>query len=403
MYQPILLNDDMKPIAAFENAFNVIHEKELITRTSGSETLAFSLPIKDEKRLMIRNEMLVEVDNRVYVVKYIDDEKTNKGICSYECEARWYELNGGGLKTHISDSRYTARQAIEEQLEGTGWTTGVIEIADMHSFSLTEKNTVLYNIRYIQSVFGGDLEFDTKNMQVHLYQSMGKRIQKIVTYENNISKLRRLSDTRDLVTRVYGVGKDGMTVESVNNGLDYIEDYSYFDNLGLPRKLVEYVLKDERFTIPQNLLAYMQEFLNTYCNPVLCYEASVAVFEEVPEIGDYLYLIDDDFGVSKWVRILKKKEYYDNSSKNEYTFENIQEDYISQTTNHLLDTEETISQMRDSLVYQRLVSCTIYEETHEVEAMYELGNVIHYKYKENLDGGITFEFPDNTECVIRFR
>lgn len=402
MIYPILLDNFGNAIAVYENAYNITREKEMITRSTGIETIQFTLPMKDKKRLKIKNEMRVEIDGRRYYVRYINDTKKSQSVCTYECDATWYELNEGELKAHISDSRYTARQALEEQLSGTGWVTGTVEISTMHAFSITEKHTVLYNLRYIQSIFGGDLEFDTKNKLVHLYSKLGKDIQRIVTYENNVPSIQRMSDTRDMVTRVYGIGKDGLKVDSINNGLPYVEDYSYFDNNGLDRKLIEYELKDERFTIPENLLEYMKEFLNTYCQPVLSYVVDFSVFNEYPEIGDRVYLVDKDFQVSKWVRILQVKEVLDVRSTSKYTLESIQNNYLTQTDNALSGLEDTIDEMRDALVYQRMLSCTIYQNTHEVEAMYELGNVIHYTYEENADGGITFRFPDGKECIIRF-
>lgn len=404
MYFPILLDSETeKPIAVFKNAYNIIREKELITRTKGSETLTFSLPLSDKKRLKIKNEMYIEADGKVYFVRYIDDTKSSSQSCTYECDARWYELNEGVLKRHISDNRYTARQAIDEQLSGTGWTSGTVDISTMHAFSITEKNTVLYNLRYIQSIYGGDLEFDTKNKLVHLYSNMGQRIQKVINYSTNLKEIKRTSDTRDMITRLYGYGKNGLTVESVNNGKTYIEDYSYFQQLGLPSKLIEYELKDERFTIPENLLAYMEQFLETYSQPVLSYECSITVFNQYPEIGDRVFLMDKDFGVAKWVRILKEKVYLDAEYNNTYTLENLQDDYLSQTENSLTDLENEIKASSEALVYQRLISCTIYESTHTVDAMYELGNIVHYAYEENADGGITFKFPDGTECIIRYR
>ncbi len=55
-----------------------------------------------------------------------------------------------------------------------------------------------------------------------------------------------------LCTRLYPVGADNLTIESVNHGLPYVENHSYTD------RVIAKIWKDERYTIPAHLKAAAQ-------------------------------------------------------------------------------------------------------------------------------------------------
>lgn len=69
--------------------------------------------------------------------------------------------------------------------------------------------------------------FDNGNKVVHLLTFSGKESGALFAYKKNLNSIKRVVDTRSLVTRLYAYGKDGMSFVAINGGKDYVEDYTY--------------------------------------------------------------------------------------------------------------------------------------------------------------------------------
>lgn len=315
MDYPILLTPDGKYEAILNHAYNIIVEDELLSTTNGYETLSFNISNNDKKRHLLGNERTLQVQNRRYVIRLIEDLKNNSNICTVTCDATWYDLNDGELKRLMRTDETTidARTSVEQQLEGTGWTVGTIDVGGTRPKHTADNlETSLYNLRQIKGNFGGDLYFDTLNQQVSLLADMGVRHQKIFCYEKNTTSIKRTMDTRNLFTRFTLIGKDAdgndLTIASINDGKEYVENYEWYDRIGLPRKIKWYKTTDDRYSNLENMKAYMESWLRTYSQPIVGYELSVSMFELSPELGDYVYILDKDLGIGGWLRIVSRKK-----------------------------------------------------------------------------------------------
>lgn len=321
-----ILTQDEKVEDIIDKAYDVIVKTEILTRTNGYETLEFKIPFDYSKRDALYNERLLEVDGRRYVIKTIDDSKESQNVTVITCDATWYDLSDGELLNHKSTAKFSARAAIEEQLAGTEWTCGVCEIETLHQFTLNEKNTRLYNLRYIHKLFGGDMWFDTKNKTVNLYSEMGQKTENIFKYNRNLSGIKRTIDSRNLITRITLTGKDGIDISEVNGGVPYVENYSYYDQMGIPRVLKSYEKQDERFTNKAYLKWYMEEWLAQYAFPTVTYQITPSIVRQSVQLGDYIYVIDSQLGLEKWLRILEMEENKGEPWKSKYTLENVYSD-----------------------------------------------------------------------------
>ena len=95
---------------------------------------------------------------------------------------------------------------------------GTITVTTKRSWQSTDKNA-LSMLRTIQSIYGGDLEFDNVNKQVSLLTQSGSNSGAVFAYRKNMKSIQRVVDTRSLVTRLYAYCADGMTFASINNGI----------------------------------------------------------------------------------------------------------------------------------------------------------------------------------------
>lgn len=315
MDYPILLTPDGRYLAILHRAYNIIVEDEILTTSNGYETLTFDLSNNDKKRYLLGNEQMVQVQGRRYVIRLIEDVKNNSNVCTVTCDAAWYDLNDGELKylMHTDETTIDAQTSVQQQLDGTGWTVGTVDVGGTRPRHTSEnRETSLYNLRQIKSNFGGDLYFDTLNFTVSLLADMGVRHQKIFCYEKNTTSIKRTVDTRNLFTRFTLIGKDSdgndVTIESINDGKDYVENYDWYDRTGLPRKIKWYKKSDDRYSNLENMKAYMESWLKTYSQPVISYELSVSMFELAPNLGDYVYVYDKDLGIGNWLRIVSRKK-----------------------------------------------------------------------------------------------
>lgn len=315
MNYPILLTEDGRYDVVLNKAFNIVVEDQLLTTSDGYETLTFCMRNDDKRRWILSNEKEVEVDGRRYIVRVIEDDKGSSNICTVSCDAVWYDLNDGELKhlMHSEESMIDAKESIRQQLSQTGWTIGTVDVPgrrDRHTSDAVD--TSLYNLRQISDLFGGDLSFDTVNKRVSLLSSLGVRHQKIFTYEKNTTNIKRLVDTRNLFTRFSLIGSDAdgndVTVASINDGKDYLENFSWYDSMGLPRKIKWYKKTDQRWSDKYNMLDHMKSWLEVYSKPSVSYELAISLFDLSPELGDYVYVHDTDLAISGWLRVVSRKK-----------------------------------------------------------------------------------------------
>lgn len=314
MDYPILLTPDGKYLTILNHAYNVIVEDQILTTSDGYETLTFMISNHDKKRHLLCNERLVQVQRRRYVIRVIEDLKNNSNVCTVTCDAAWYDLNDGELKylMHTDNTTITAEEAVAQQLEGTDWEVGTVDVAGTRPKHTSEtKDTSLYNLRQIKGNYGGDLFFDTLNYTVSLRANLGARHQKIFCYEKNTTSIKRTVDTRDLFTRFSLIGKDAdgndVTVADINGGKDYVENFDWYESMGLPKKIKWCQKTDDRYSNKENMLEYMKSWLNVYSKPVISYELAVSMFELSPELGDYVYVYDKDLNIGGWLRIVSRK------------------------------------------------------------------------------------------------
>ena len=104
-------------------------------------------------------------------------------------------------------------------------------------------------------------------------------------------------DSSNFCTRIRAEGKDGMTFADINNGKDYVENYSYSSKIIYGEKIV-----DNRFTDKQSLLEYAQSKLDAMAVPSLSYECDVV--DVASYDGEYSFL---ELKMHKAVWLLDKK------------------------------------------------------------------------------------------------
>ncbi|WP_349393339.1 phage tail spike protein [Clostridium perfringens] len=79
----------------------------------------------------------------------------------------------------------------------------------------------------IKKTYRVEIEFDTLNKQIKVYECLGSDKGTYFIDSLNLKSVNIQSNSYDFYTRIIPVGKDGLTIESVNNGKNYVENYQY--------------------------------------------------------------------------------------------------------------------------------------------------------------------------------
>ena len=235
-------------------------------KQNGESTLSFTMLANSDKYEFLSNaENLIVADGKVYTQLYDGDsfnekkDTSNKNSVQINLVELQYLLGKAYVTAYNSKTTYdhidntmvvilsggideltvngvqivnpyekgSAAYALYAILYGTGWSVGVVDVDGKFDLE-SEKASILENIKAINNLWGGILIFDSLNKVISLrseeiyqpYNGYGIRFRFNETgLERNISK--------NIVTRLYVYGKDGLNIASSNGGKEYLEDYSY--------------------------------------------------------------------------------------------------------------------------------------------------------------------------------
>lgn len=145
-------------------------------------------------------------------------------------------LSGGELDLRNNDTyittphlKGTSGYVLDALLYGTGWTTGTCEVEGTFDFE-TDQVDIYENILKVQQIWGGILVFDSYNKIVH-HRDETKWLPYEgyeVKYQKNMQSLDKLYNNK-IITKLCPLGESGLNIKSVNNGSEWLTNYSYTD------------------------------------------------------------------------------------------------------------------------------------------------------------------------------
>ena len=303
--RPVVLDRNGAWEAVLENAYNIVVTSEI----NGEDTLSFMIPYRDAKRTFIDSEKKIQIVDDIYKVRTMTDTKDGEGNLATEvyAEAEFYDLTFSVRKEEHKFDADTAEAAMAYALEGTEWSVGTVNVRTKRTWTSTEKNS-LSILRSVADLHGGDLVFDCPNRLVHLLTVYGTDSGALFAYKKNMKSIKRVVDTRSLVTRLYAIGSDGLTFADINGGKAYVEDYTFSSDIRIS------TLDCSSFTNPYQMKEYTEMRLAQYSKPNISYvlnamDLSVLTgYEhEAWSLGDYVHVEDKDLGLSVTTRVIRRE------------------------------------------------------------------------------------------------
>lgn len=303
---------------ALHNRIAVIDDLDdpKITKTlsSGDKQIEFSYPKTGSAIDALKAENYIRTKDDEYVLKEIETGQTeNKYVAALNVE----ELEHCEFLYGFESQTQTVRACLEFAFDGTGWTVGACTITKRRTIDIEDSTTAWDVLQEVLDTYMCECTIDSLNKVVNIYEAIGKDRGAYFMEGLNLKKLTVKSDTYDFYTRIYPVGKDGITPE-IMLGVPYIENHQYTD------KVISKYWKDERYTVTANLIEDATAKLETASRPYTSYTAEVADLAAQSDeysvldydIGDTVWLVSKTEGTREKQRIAKMVEYPKHPEKN---------------------------------------------------------------------------------------
>lgn len=319
------------------------------TLDSGDKEMSFQYPATGEKVDALKPECYLRTKTDEFVLKQIDE---SDDFNTYTATLNVEELESKVFTTGFEMIEKTIRECLENAFAGTGWSIRNCEITKRRTIRETDQQTGWTILQKALSTYRCECIIDTLQKAIDIYDRIGKDKGAYFIEGLNLKKVTRKSDTYDFYTRIYPIGKDGLTPETVL-GKDYIDNHQYSN------KVKACVWKDERYTVVQSLIEDAEVKLEEISKPYKQYTAEVQdlakqsdIYKNILDygIGDTVTLISKQKGIKDKQRIVKIVEYPESPEKNTVelsnvnkTFAEIQQEEVDAETDRATAEEDNLS------------------------------------------------------------
>ena len=283
---------------------------------NGINELSFSVPGDDIK---IVNEQSIHetTQNQAYLVKVVNGDNI---ICELDLD----ELRS--VQTDY-DASATPHDHLTAALASVGWS--LVDYTGITSKrTITGALTPMEIIEQVEDIWSGVTAlYDTNEKKVTILCPENNKPQyTFLAEELNLRQLDVAGNSSAFCTRLRAKGADGMTFADINDGKDYVENYTYSNRIIYGTAIV-----DERFNDKQSLKDYAQATLDAIAVPAVSYECDVVdvaamdsdySFQQL-QMHKSVWLLDKKFNTRVAHRVVEYCIYPDDASKNKVTLSTV--------------------------------------------------------------------------------
>ena len=273
---------------------------------TGDKTLSFSYPSAFSSNIL--EECYIRNETDEFVIKETkDDGKWKSVVAVMNVE----DLEGKAWE-YFDSTNQSIERCLDLVLVGTGWTAKIISNIDKER-TVRKTNCSSWDlIQEVKKVYRVELEFDTINKIVKVYDKIGTKKGTYFIDSLNLKELEVETNSYDYFTKIIALGKGNIRVELVDN--------QYSD------KIKTLIWKDEKYT---NIVALTEDArlkLNELSKPYKSYRAKIIDLASINEkyknivdykLGDTIVLISKGLKIKEEQRIVKITEYPDDPMKND--------------------------------------------------------------------------------------
>lgn len=275
-----------------------------------------------------------------YVITSIEKDSENHNVTIY-ASGEWILLDKEVPLTPQEIKSWSAEQYLKFATSHTDWEVGFIEAIGKRSFKIEKPMSPLQFIQQIATLFDNieiqyRIEIGTGKPRrfIDLVKKRGRETNKEVTLGKDLVGIKRIENSENIITALfpYYIGQDAdgndklITIESVNNGSQYIVDDAAFQRWNVNGKHLFgfYTPESEKDELtPSRLLTLAKMELKKRVSAIVTYEVNSvdisSVFgyehEDVRE-GDTIRIIDE--GMTPTLYLEARAIVGDNSYKDKH-------------------------------------------------------------------------------------
>ena len=256
------------------------------------------------------------------------------------------ELEGTPFPYGFESNEQTIKACLEFAFEGTGWHVGTCTVKKKRTIDEQESVTAWDVLQKCLTTYRCECIIYSLTKTIDIYDRIGSDKGCYFMEGLNLRKISLKSDTYDFYTRIYPIGKDGITPEWLT-GKDYIDNFQYSS------KIKAYVWKDERYTNTTSLIEDATAKIEEMSRPYKAYTAEVVDLAKASEeykdilsygIGDTVTLVSKKTRTREKQRIVKITEYPESPEKNTVEISNARKTFAEiQKEETAAATEEAVS------------------------------------------------------------
>ena len=263
----------MLTVFSGENGYPLSNDDYYVRElASGLDELVFQMSLRDPMYKHIVEEARIrDRDENIYIIKQIDAGNEQVKVVAQididDFKSVMYEK--------YSNNSATVNQTVLSVLPA-GWACIDHSSITMRRTIPTSDTTTDYNVtawKVLQdccNVYGVRFRFNSADKIVTIinpksYENMGA----FATRDLNLRELNYKGKSTDICTRLYAEGADGLTFAELNDGKNYVEDFTYTN------KVISAYWKDDRYTDAQSLLDDARAKLAESAVPQRSYDCDV--------------------------------------------------------------------------------------------------------------------------------
>lgn len=280
------------------SSFYFFKNLEIKKEINKLDILSFEIP-KDYRNIF-ETECKTDENKQSYTIKNIEPFYDGYKIECKQNIDEWLSFFHKSLNFPYKD--------IETMIKGIipfGWSYKINgEIKKYRTITADHKSSWEV-LKEIVKKFNVEFRLDNNEKILFISEKIGE--DKGVFFSDNFNVVDKdiSVESFEFATRIIPEGMNGLKINQINDGKDYLENKSYSG------KTINYYWKDERYTNIQNLKNDAAKKLEILSRPRITIKLKVkdlskaiGVYEQEYNVGDYVYLIDKDRKTKERFRVL---------------------------------------------------------------------------------------------------
>jgi phage minor structural protein len=288
-------------LAVLENASEV----KVSETINGEFLLTFILPRTDPKWQYIQEENFVKVydasqkKDQLFRIRSTDEQhdSTGKLTSNIQCEHIYYDALDCAFFPMFEMIGATPAAILQAAFAGTRFSVGTVEITTLTDIMMSRAYPANIIAKLIENV-GGELIKD--NWTVNLVSQRGSNTSVQFRIGKNIKGLKKQKDSKNIVTRLYPYGTDGLEISPVNGGQAFINSplIGNYDRPHIGHKDYKDIDNNAEL-LAAALTEWSTSSKDGIDKPRITYSGNFAELKKLKEYGDY-----EAYGLGDTVRII---------------------------------------------------------------------------------------------------